>query len=204
MQDYVNPLSPSLANAIPRLGYYPLPQASFFYNKGLYASRFGYSANDGATGDQAFLTEPKTRSAPYLQDFFGYWLGHNEPNAKDDPLQQFMEGKKHFLTRGIEDVLGLIQERVQIKYDNLRKITYDSSKTKGMLFQLYRWQIGGNPNVDRLRMGIEKELIGLEREKRMEEVNCWRDVTRLRTEMRELLGETAQEKRRDSLLSNNP
>ena len=68
------------------------------------------------------------------------------------------------------------------------------------LFPLYQFHVGLNPNVDRMRSNIDKELIGLEREKRMEEVACWRDISRLRGELREIMGEYAQEKRKDGLL----
>lgn len=123
-----------------------------------------------------------TCSAGYLQDFFCYWLSPRDRGPDPDPLREYLEGKKRFLSRGIEDVLGLIQERVKIKYDLLRQIDYDSCKMQSRLFALYHFQLGLNPNVDRMRSNIDKEQVGLEREKRMEEVACWRDLSRLRGE----------------------
>ena len=202
MQDYVHPMSPSLANIIPRPGYYPLPQASPYYKNPFspvsYPLHPFIIAPDPHGSSQSEI--PPSSNDLYLQDFFGYWLSPRDRGPDPDPIREFMESKKRFLSRGIEDVLGLIHERVTIKYDLLHQIDYDSCKMHSRLFPLYHFHIGLNPNVDRMRSNIDKELIGLEREKRMEEVACWRDISRLRGELREIMGEYAQEKRKDGLL----
>ena len=45
------------------------------------------------------------------------------------------------------------------------------------------------------------EIAGLEKERRMEEVSCWRDITRLKSELRETLKEFNHEKEKEGLLS---
>jgi hypothetical protein len=202
MQDYVQPLSPSLANIIPRPGYYPLPQASPYYKNPFTPLTYPLHPNIIATGPLGSSPSEILPSSNdlYLQDFFGYWLSPRDRGPDPDPIHEFMEGKKRFLSRGIEDVLGLIHERVKIKYDLMHQIDYDSCKMKTHLFPLYHFQVGLNPNVDRMRSNIDKELVGLEREKRMEEVACWRDISRLRGELREIMAEYSQEKRKDGLL----
>ena len=61
--------------------------------------------------------------------------------------------------------------------------------------------VGINAEVDKVRTNLEREIIGLDREKRMEEVACWRDVARLRAELDEAAREFGRERAKESLLS---
>ena len=58
-----------------------------------------------------------------------------------------------------------------------------------------------DPQAEKIRVQIEREMTSLEREKRFEEVACWRDTTRLRGDLREALRELGQEERKSALLS---
>jgi len=118
----------------------------------------------------------------------------------EDPLAEFLAGKTRFLSQSVEDMLGLLYERERIKYDHALTIDYASCQLKTRLFETGTWRTGMDPRLDRTRGQIEGELLNLEREKRMENVNCWRDVTRLKSELRETLREFDQEKRRHTLL----
>ena len=125
---------------------------------------------------------------------------HLTTNTSSDPLGAFLTGKKRFLAKSVEDLLGLLYEREQIKYDSLRKIDYDSAQIKARLFEIDSWRTGINPQIDKTRANIERELLAFEREKRFEEVACWRDTTRLKSELREVLREFDSEKRREAVL----
>ena len=134
-------------------------------------------------------------------------LGHLEaitddilPRDNSDPLGPFFAAKRGFLAGSVADILSLIYEREQLKYDNLRKIDYDSAKQKTRLFEIDSWRTGANPQIDKTRAQIDRELLSFEREKRFEDVACWRDITRLRGELREAVREFSQEKRKESLL----
>ena len=123
--------------------------------------------------------------------------------SNGDPLERFFRGKKVFLAKSVEDILGLIYEREYLRDENIRKIDYESSKSRIKLFGLDQWPsgIGFNPDIDKLRLNIEQDLTALEKEKRMEEIICWRDVCRLKTDLRQVMGEVSQEKRREGLIS---
>lgn len=121
-------------------------------------------------------------------------------DAARDPLEHFFLGKKVTLSRSVEDIVGLIDERVALKYTNIRTIDYESCETKTKIFELDRWYLGMNSSIDKMRSAFERELLGFEREKRMEEVACWRDVARLKSELREATKELDQENRRGELL----
>lgn len=135
---------------------------------------------------------PKNNSS--IGDFF-------DAKKSSDPIDNFFGAKKQFLENSIENVLGMIYERKQILYDHSKQIDYNSSKIKSRLFEIIDFRTGINPNIDKLRGNIEKEISNFEREKRMEEISCWQDVTRLKTDLREILETWSHEKQKESLLN---
>ena len=118
----------------------------------------------------------------------------------DGLLNSFLTGRKAHTGKSVEDILGLIHERESLKYDNLHKIDYDSAQTKTRLFEIDSWRTGINPQIDKTRAQIDRELLAFEREKRFEQVACWRDTTRLKSELRDALQEFGQEKRKEAFL----
>lgn len=122
------------------------------------------------------------------------------PLDKQDPLYSFFESKQRMLGNSVRDVVGLIGERQHIKDQNLYKIEYDICKVITKLYELDHWPPETNFSVERKKGQFEKELLTFEREKRMEEVSCWRDVTRLRGELRELMTDVYGEQRRQQLI----
>ena len=151
----------------------------------------GYVPEDG------YIDSVVTKPISHLDAITG---GLDAPPSAD-PLDGFFAGKRDAIAGGVEDVLGLIYEREQLKYENLFKIDCDSCKVQGRLLPLEYWRPGINSEIDKVRTNIERELISLEREKRMEEVACWRDVARLRSELREVLQDFSRERARESLVS---
>jgi len=95
----------------------------------------------------------------------------------------------------------LIYDREKLKYENLRRIDYDSCKVRTSILQISSWEVGADPQLEKVRMGLEGEALGLEREKRAEEVACWRDTTRLKEGLREVVERLWQDRRREELLS---
>ena len=55
-------------------------------------------------------------------------------------------------------------------------------KTK--LFEVYSWELGKVRNVEQRCSGLEKQLDELNKQKRQEQVECWRDIAELKTEFR--------------------
>ena len=121
-----------------------------------------------------------------------------------DPIDAFFTAKKTFAARSVEDILTSLYERETLKYDNLRDIDYQSTTLRTRLFELQRWRLGLNPQMERVRFQVEQELTGLEGEKRKEHVECWRDVTRLKGDLRDALREFGQEQRKTDLLNTAP
>jgi len=149
--------------------------------------------------DSYILPNVKGRS-PFLTDSLDFLI-RDKTQENSDPLGGLFAGRKEFLSKSVEDILGLIDEREQIRYGNLRQIDYESLKTNSRLLEFKKWQHGLNPQFEKTRSDLERNLIGFEHEKRMEQVASWRDITRLRSELREVMGEVAREKNRQTLLS---
>ena len=118
-----------------------------------------------------------------------------------DPIHHFLADKKAFLSKSVEDILGMIYEREYLRDTNCYRIDRDSCYISQKLYEIYYIPIGLNPNIDKLRSNLEREMIAFEREKRMESVACWRDITRLKGDLREVMREFSQENRKSYLLS---
>ena len=152
----------------------------------------------------SFLPQPSDSYAANEDDAVGHLEAITDDittQASKDPLAPFFHGQKAFLGKSVQDILGLIYERETLKTENLRRIDYDSSQLKSRLFEIDSWRTGANPQIDKTRAQIDRDLLACEREKRFEDVACWRDTTRLKTELRETLGEFQREKRKEDLLS---
>jgi hypothetical protein len=121
--------------------------------------------------------------------------------ASQDPLDNFLTAKRTFVGKTVEDILGSLYERVSLKYENLQQLDYQACQLKTRLMALEQWRWGLNPQMERVRIGIEHEILDTDSEKRREEVECWRDVTRLKTELRESLREFSQEKQKNALIT---
>ena len=123
---------------------------------------------------------------------------------QNDPINAFFTAKQAFLGKSVQDIVGLIYERETIKYESFHAMDYQAARIKTKLFELQNMRTGLNPQMERITQNIEKELNVLESEKRREEVECWRDVMRLKGDLREVMGEFGQEKRKTALLGYTP
>ena len=123
---------------------------------------------------------------------------------KPDPIDAFFTAKKTFAARSVEDILTSLYERETLKYDNLRQLDYEEAALKTKLHELQAWHTGMNPQMERVKIGLEHELQALAGETRREHVECWRDVTRLKGDLRDALREFGQEQRKTDLLNTAP
>ena len=123
------------------------------------------------------------------------------PGSQRTPLDQFLDRKKRFAAHSVQDILGLIYERESLRYDMTDAINQERCYIKGKLLETGQWITGLNPQLDKSRGQLEKNILALDQEIRREEVACWRDTTRLKTELREALREFDQEKHKTGLLT---
>ena len=117
-----------------------------------------------------------------------------------DPLARFLEGKREFLARSAMDILASLYERKSLHETQMQRLDEETVGVESGLLPIDHHPPGRNPIVDRRRDSLERQLQSLERERRMHEVATWRDTTRLRGDLRTVLGELEGETRRWSLL----
>ena len=116
-----------------------------------------------------------------------------------DPLETIMGERKELLRSKIEMILSGIEERKKIKQKNLYRIDKDYCSVLNVQFQMPREK---QYSVDRDRLTLERMKKDLEQQKRMEEVNYFRDLGLLKKDLTETVIEYLSEQNKQNLISN--
>jgi len=114
-----------------------------------------------------------------------------------DPLEAFVQGKLRILEAAISQVLKEIQERELLRDMTIEDINRQQCELNTALMAVAPW--GDSPSTlgdPRRRASLEKEIAALVAEKRHEAIAHWKDVASLKSELRELLREYHEEKRK--------
>ncbi len=127
--------------------------------------------------------------------------GGLETTLQHTPLDRFLDRRKRFAAGSVEDILGQIYERQTLKYDLIGNIEEERCYIKSKLLETGQWRTGLNPQLDKTRGQLQSTILALDQEKRREETACWRDITRLRSELREALREFDAEHHKTGLLN---
>ena len=120
--------------------------------------------------------------------------------SKQDPLARFLSGKRRLLNKTIEDIVTLIEEREKIRDRNIYQIDKDICEVHTRMLNLPRERYIVNPDTEKMYHTLQQQVMRSYGEQRAEEISCWRDVTRLKSDLREPVKELEQEKRKQSLL----
>jgi len=110
--------------------------------------------------------------------------GESKPQ---EGLSEKMVSDKLILTKSnLDTLLDLIAERAKIQYENMKSIQLDILKCGSYLMAVTP---GDGFFIDdpKRRASLEKEIAGLERDRRMERVNCWQDISRLSRDVLEAI-----------------
>ena len=108
--------------------------------------------------------------------------------------------KKEVLTNTAKGVLEQIYERLAIKDQNLYEIDNRIGRANSVLSQLDVFELGALPVIDKRKASFEKELILFEQEKRFEQVACWQDISRLKTQLLEVKAQIDNQSNRQRLI----
>jgi len=184
-----------------RTHYTPISQSSSLYSASSLAS-YVPSLTVSSSDSYAPLTAYTPSSG--LETHVDAIIQDLTAPPQNDPINAFFTAKQAFLGKSVQDIVGLIYERESLKYASFRAMDYQATQTKTKLFELNNLRFGLDPQFERVRQNIEKELNTLESEKRREYVECWRDIMRLKGDLREVMREFGQEKRKSALLGYTP
>ena len=119
-------------------------------------------------------------------------------SLRTDPLDDLMGQKRELLRSKIEMILVGIEERKKIKQENLYRIDIDSCDCTNMIFQMPPYRKYG---FDKERLTVEKMKKDLEKQKRMEEVNYFRDLALLQKDLKDTIIEYLSEQNKQNLIS---
>ena len=120
--------------------------------------------------------------------------------AWSGPLESMLRVRREALEGTIDGILAMIVAREKMRDEHVARIDYESCEARTRVFEFDQWHPGMNREVGRVRMSQERELGALQRERRMAEVECWRDVSRLRLELQHVTEEWSRERRRESFV----
>jgi len=177
------------------------PHAHYFYLSSYAPIPHMNALSDPQALSDSYDVNPFDLSKGDLQDSITTTTGAaSAPGNTMDPLDSFLTGKSRFLKKTAQELISLIYERERIRYDHAKRIDYESCRVGSRLLDIAAWRTGVDPGIDKTRSQLEREIIGFEREKRMEEIACWRDIVRIKAELRESLRDLDHETRRDDLV----
>ena len=138
---------------------------------------------------------------------FGREAGHTYGGLDEETST--IDGLLPNKSRSLKSLMGIMQgeidERLRIKDSILDKIDYDSLYVENyMLHEMETWapnSWGSNKNIEKRRSALENMLAGLQKEKRMEYVSCFRDLVFLKKDLVGVLREYWAAKSRERMLS---
>lgn len=144
------------------------------------------------------VDESKQNSSPIQQSL----VPTNGPTVSEGSFDLFLIGKLQVVEASIEHVMEEIQTREVLRDKLVQEIDQASCRQRELLMQTAphgssTFTVGDS----RRRAGIEKELAALDVERRREFTSAWKDVAQLKKELRTLLREYEEEKRRERVMT---
>lgn len=104
-------------------------------------------------------------------------------NYKDE-IDLMFSDKTAFAKSSVINNISQIKERMYLRDRNIGKIDYDICSQRNRLLQLEDlFTNGTSPITHKLKNDIERTILESEKEKRDQEVSCWRDIALLRKDL---------------------
>ena len=122
---------------------------------------------------------------------------------ESDIVDDLLANKVEAMRQNIEHIAYQLEERERLGKQNQYTIDLTMMKTKEDLFECELWPTGSNQTIEKRRSQLERELQELDREKRFEEISCWKDQQMLLRDMREAATEYDSAIRRKGLLNDS-
>ena len=100
--------------------------------------------------------------------------------------------------------ISQIRQRKNIKKGNLGTLDYDMDRFKTQLVQVEDlWLYNEIFDLDnrKTKISLTQKIAGLKKEKRAEEVSCWRDLAQMRKELTDLIKEYRATSRKKELVA---
>ena len=117
--------------------------------------------------------------------------GLDEPSRNSEPvlppkkldisrtLSGSLQNKMKILRDAIEEIDNLIQLRKALSISIYERVDREIADADFQLSQLKPWQLGHNHSIEMRRIGVEREILALMKEKRSEDVKKWEHISSL-------------------------
>jgi hypothetical protein len=99
-----------------------------------------------------------------------------------EPETALISDKKHTARLGLDDIIGQIRKRYEIYDKNMYELEWSKCEAVNCL---YRHEGSHGPTDSKVEYSVSKRMNELYQEQRVERVNLWRDVSRIRLELPE-------------------
>jgi len=116
------------------------------------------------------------------------------------PADEFLGERLATAGQRIAELNQETRSRVDLQDYFIGQLDYQIGEAAFSLSQLRSWGVGYNTGVDVKRNWLERQLKELRKERRDAELRTWEDVIQLRRELREVLEEYRDLRRRYALL----
>lgn len=155
-------------------------------------SAIGSAALENIPAEDITWPVEKPSRQPDLCDLIGVgydWRPREDrPTIEKDPARAILGEKTDLGRMSVGSLVYQIEQRERIRDENLTRILYQEVEIDSQIMRLMATHPDYLTGIDRLQSGLATELTRLEQQKRMEEVECWRDVARLKERLVEALG----------------
>ena len=110
-------------------------------------------------------------------------------------LEELLCQRKEIIHLRARLVLSEIYQRQKLMEDNLYRICLDQCTCRNLIY------LQRDDFLDKTRIDLERQIIGLEQEKRKEKGSYFRDILFLRKELREAVIEKLEEEQKTALFT---
>ena len=180
---------------------YVAPPMSAYTQSGTQTSLDLYPGHAAYSGIQWHLDPLDPKETPTSPET-GLFSGSPRQNAGDsDLVDDLLANKVEAMRQNIEHIQYQLDKRGQLRTQNLNGIDLNMMQCQTELFQCDLWPPVSNNLIEKRRSQLERELQGLEQEKRAEETMSWRDHQMLLRELREATTDYEGAIRRKGLLA---
>ncbi|MFW9873892.1 MAG: hypothetical protein ACFFG0_12360 [Candidatus Thorarchaeota archaeon] len=140
------------------------------------------------------MDEYRKKEIEEEQKFLERYMNHN-----GDIIDSLIKQNALNLKDKIELLKAQIEERTKIKDKILKDLNREDMKLQGLINEskFYKY----DSSMTSRRTSLEKQLLDIEREKLKEEVNAWKDTSKLNQALQYLIGKYEKEKGKNRLLS---
>ena len=121
---------------------------------------------------------------------------------RSEPEMAIISDKQHVARAGLDDLVGQIRGRYALYEQNMDELAYSVCEANNSVHRQVADQ--GRPADNRQQYSAQKQVQKLYEQQRLERVNLWRDVSRLRLVLPENLQSYLGAYRKLSVLNDNP